>query len=132
MGIKYETIESGELFKWEEPGKRIEGVLVSYEFRKDTGKGPGNIYEVKTKNGTISFFAPFILHKKLKDVTMPSIVDITMTEISKTKTGNDLKLFDVKYAPATEANCKLLGIELIKKDQVEDEPFGSFGDQPDK
>jgi hypothetical protein len=122
--IKFETIESGDLFKWDEVGKNVSGILLNYQFRPDTGKGPGNIYEVKTKNGTVSFFAPFILHKKLRDVACPSIVEITMTEVSKTKTGNDLKLFDVKVAPATEANCKLLGIELVKKEEV----GSDFGD----
>ena len=48
-----------------------------------------------------------------------------MTEVGKTKTGNDLKMFDVKVASATEANCKLLGIELVKKEDVGD---GDFGD----
>lgn len=129
MGINYEKVEGGELFKFDTVGKSLEGVLINYKFQKDTGKGPGNVYEVKVKNGVQAFFAPFMLHKKLKDLMMPSIVSIEMTEVSKTKTGNDLKLFEVKTAPATEANCKALGIELVKKETVdEDGGFGKFGE----
>lgn len=121
MSISYEKVEGGELFKWDEEGKHLEGVLINYEARPDTGKGPGRLYEVKTAKGTISFFAPVILHKKLKDLPRPSIVDITLSEISKTKIGNTLKLFEVKTAPATDENLKLIGIEIKKTVSGEDD-----------
>jgi hypothetical protein len=124
-GIKYETVEGGELFKWDKVGNKIEGVLVNYESRPDTGKGLGHIYEVKTKNGTISFFAPSILHKKLRDVAIPSVVNIHYIKEDKTKVGNTLKMFEVGYAPATEANAKLVGVELMKK-VADDNGFGDF------
>lgn len=119
MGIEYETVVGGDLFKWDNEGKQLEGVLMSYTHKRDTGKGPGHVYEVKTNKGTVAFFAPFLLNKQLKDLPIPSIVDITLSEIGQTKTGNTLKIFTVKHAPATEENLKLLGIE-IRKQEVED------------
>lgn len=124
MSIKYETVVGGELFKWDVEGKKIEGVLMNYTHKKDTGKGPGHVYEVKTKDGTVAFFAPFLLNKQLTDLPIPSIVDITLSEIGETKTGNTLKIFTVKHAPVTDENLKLLGVEIRKRTIGEGEEEG--------
>lgn len=117
MSIKYNDVVGGELTKWEDEngktivGKTVEGVLINYE-KKATAKGEGNIYEVRTKNGVLAFFAPMLLHKKLQNVPVGSIVLIKLTEESKTNSGNTLKHFDVKFAAATKENLASLGIEV--------------------
>ena len=117
--IKFDKVQDGELFKFDEVGKVIKGVLVDFH-TQETNKGDGNVYEVKTKEGTVAFFAPTMLHKKLKTVTIPSIVEITYKELTQTKAGNDLKLFDVGVAPASEENMKLLGISIPTEEVGED------------
>lgn len=114
--INYEDVVDGELVKFE-PGKEgmvINGLLLSYRPQRDTGKGPGHVYEVKTTKGTAAFFAPSLLHKKLQAIAIGSIVKITFTSITQTKNGNTLKNFSVQHAPATDANLKALGIEILK------------------
>ena len=111
--VNYEEVVDGELFKWEKEGATLEGLLQSYSPRKDTGKGPGHLYEVKTKSGVAAFFAPSLLHKKLSGIPVGSIVKITFTKITKTANGNTLKNFTVGHAKATEANLKALGITIL-------------------
>jgi len=112
--INYDNVVDGELTKFEQPGIVIEGILQSYKAQRDTGKGPGNVYEVRTKQGVAAFFAPTLLHKKLSTVAIGSIVKVTYVSQTKTANGNTLKNFDVKHAPATEDNLKALGIEILK------------------
>ena len=112
--VKYETIEDGELLKWDKVGIKLEGVLVSYRLQK-TSKGDGNVYEIKTKDGIIPFFAPSLLHKKFQAVPIGNVVSVTFTKITKTGGGNDLKHFDVGHAEPTEANLKSVGVEMLKK-----------------
>ena len=104
-----EAVQDGELYKFEKEGQIIEGLLKSYMQRPDTGKGIGNVYELKNKDGVVAFFAPTLLHKKLKE-RVGQIVKITFTKTSKTKIGNTLKEFEVLPAPATPDNLKALGI----------------------
>lgn len=111
--INYEEVLDGELTKFEQEGMVIEGVLQTYR-EQNTSKGLGNVYEVKTKNGVAAFFAPSLLHKKLSGIVKGSIVKITYLNKTKTAGGNDLKHFDVKFAPATEENLKRIGIEMYK------------------
>lgn len=117
--INYEEVVDGELTKFEQEGMTIEGVLQSYK-EQNTSKGIGNVYEVKTKNGVAAFFAPSLLHKKLSGIAKGSIVKITYLNTSKTAGGNTLKHFDVKFAPATEANLKAIGIEMFKDVTLDD------------
>lgn len=119
--ISYDEVVDGELFKWEKEGTILEGILQSYSPRKDTGKGPGHLYEVKTNKGVAAFFAPTLLHKKLAGVPIGSIVKITFTKISKTANGNTLKNFTVGHAKATEANLKSLGITILVDVEAEKE-----------
>lgn len=112
--INYEDVIDGELVKFEAPGLVIEGILQSYRAQRDMGKGPGHVYEVKTKAGVAAFFAPSLLHKKLSSIQVGSIVKITYVSQTKTANGNTLKNFDVKHAPANEVNLKALGIEILK------------------
>lgn len=111
--INYDEVVDGELFKWEKEGTVLEGLLQSYNPRKDTGKGPGHLYEVKTNKGVAAFFAPTLLHKKLAGIPVGSIVKITFSKLSKTANGNTLKNFTVGHAKATEANLKALGITIL-------------------
>src|SRR3990167_6955052 len=104
-----EAVQDGELYKFEKEGQIIEGLLKSYMQRPDTGKGIGNVYELKNKDGVVAFFAPTLLHKKLKE-RVGQIVKITFTKTSKTKIGNTIKEFEVLPAPATPDNLKALGI----------------------
>lgn len=112
--INYNEVIDGELVKFEVKGKTIEGLLQSYRAQRDTGKGPGHVYEIKTTEGVAAFFAPSLLHKKLSSIAIGSIVKIVFTDITKTANGNTLKHFDVKHAPATEANLKMLGLDVLK------------------
>lgn len=116
--IKYDNVVDGELFKFDTVGVSLEGVLLSYNFRKDTGKGVGNIYEVKTKNGVAAFFAPSLLHKKLSGIPLGSVVKITYDKLSKTANGNSLKQFTVGHTAATDAVLNALGISIVPKDTI--------------
>lgn len=114
-----EEIVDGELVKFE-PGKEgllITGILQSYRPQRDTGKGPGHVYEVKTNKGVAAFFAPSLLHKKLQSVAIGSVVKVTFVSITQTKNGNTLKNFKVTTFPATEANLKALGLEALSGGQ---------------
>lgn len=115
--INWNSIPDGELTKWDVEGKTIEGVLINKKEQPNTGKGPGHIYEVQTKDGIATFFAPTILHQKLERLPIPTAVRIKLAKIDKTKTGNTLKLFNVDHAPADENTLKMMGIELFKKDE---------------
>jgi hypothetical protein len=119
--INYEEVVDGELFKWEKEGTVLEGLLQSYSPRKDTGKGPGHLYEVKTSKGVAAFFAPTLLHKKLAGIKLGSIVKITFTKISKTANGNTLKNFTVGHAKADDATLNALGLSLLKSDDIDPE-----------
>lgn len=112
--INYEEVLDGELVKFDKEGMVIEGILQSYRPQRDTGKGPGHVYEVKTKRGVAAFFAPSLLHKKLAAIAIGSIVKITFTKVTKTANGNTLKNFNVQHAPASEANLKAVGIDILK------------------
>lgn len=116
--IKFNTVEDGELLKWEKPGTKVVGILKSYTPRT-TNMGEGHVYEVQTKDGIVPFFAPSLLHKKLQNVSVGSVVSIEYTKKTKTGGGTDLKHFDVGWAKPTEANLKAAGVEVFE--QVEDE-----------
>lgn len=110
-----EEIVDGELVKFE-PGKEgltLSGILQSYRPQRDTGKGEGHVYEVKTNKGVAAFFAPSLLHKKLQSVAIGSIVKVVFESITKTKNGNTLKNFKVTTFPATESNLKALGLDKL-------------------
>jgi len=126
--INYEDVIDGELVKFEKEGMVIEGLLQSYRAQRDTGKGPGHVYEVKTAAGVAAFFAPSLLHKKLSTIKIGSIVKITYVKQTKTANGNTLKNFDVKHAEANEANLKALGIEILDtvEDDKKDDDFGGM------
>lgn len=128
--VDYKDVVGGELTKWEDEngkatiGKVIEGVLINYE-KKNTSKGVGHLYEVRTSAGVLAFFAPMLLNKKLQNVPVGSVVRIELTEESKTNSGNTLKHFDVKYAAATPENLASVGVELsgasVEDEELEDE-----------
>lgn len=105
-----EDVVSGDLLKWEKKGTSVKGILVSYE-QRTTNKGDAHVYEVETKDGTVPFFAPTDLHKKLKGVPKGWAVIIEQGETTKTQTGNDFKNFNVKKGEANEANLKLVDME---------------------
>lgn len=115
--IKFTTVADGELYKWTEPGQKVEGLLQSYK-NQSTSKGEGHVYEVKTKEGVVAFFAPSLLHQKLQTIPTGRVVSIEYLKEEKTNTGNTIKRFNVGHAEATEANLKVLGIEVFEK--VED------------
>lgn len=108
--IEFDNVPDGELYKWENPGQIITGVLKSYKAQPDRGKGPGNVYEVLCKEGMYTFFAPSLLHKKLQNVTIGDIVQIKYESVSKTNTGNTLKNFSVGRKSATPEVLEKLGI----------------------
>lgn len=111
----FNKVMDGELFKWEKEGTSLMGLLQRYDEKRDTGKGVGHIYEVKTSQGVAAFFAPSLLQKKLSTIPLGSIVKITFTAITKTSSGNTLKNFDVGFIKKGEAmyetKLKELGIE---------------------
>lgn len=104
-----DQVKEGELQKWDEEGTKVEGILLSYE-SKTTGKGEGNVYEVKTAAGIVPFFAPQLLHKKLKNVPTGNVVSITYVKKTKTGTGNDLKHFEVAQGAPTAENLASVGL----------------------
>lgn len=111
----FNKVMDGELFKWDKAGASLMGRLQAYNEKKDTGKGVGHVYEVKTKDGVAAFFAPSLLQKKLSSIPMNSIVKITYVSETKTAVGNTLKNFDVGFIKQGEAmydsKLKELGIE---------------------
>ena len=128
MPIKYDQIQDGELLKWDKEGVNIEGVLLSYRTQK-TSMGMGNVYEVKTKDGIVPFFATMLIHKKLQSVAIGNVVSITYTKMTKTGGGTDLKHFDVGQASPTEANLKAVGVEMLKP--VGDDKGDEFENVPE-
>ena len=118
--IDYTTIEDGELLKWEKTGIKIEGQLVNYNEQRDTGKGIGHVYEVKTKDSIVPFFAPSLLHKKLRNIKLGDVVRIKFVKVTKTGSGNDLKHFDVGHADPTDANLAAVGIVVLKNVEGDD------------
>lgn len=116
--INFNTVEDGQLLKWENVGTKLVGILKSYTSRP-TRMGEGHIYEVQTKDGITPFFAPSLLHKKLQNVSVGYIVSIEYTKKTKTGSNTDLKHFNVGWAKPSEANLKAMGIELFSA--VEDE-----------
>lgn len=120
-----ETVKDGELLKWETVGKKVVGVLKSYTPRK-TAMGEGNIYEVKTKDCVVPFFAPSLLHKKLQDISIGNIVSIEYVKKTKTGGGTDLKHFEVSHGKPTPERLKALGFEMT------DEKVGDELDDFDK
>ena len=116
MSIQFTVVQDGELLKFndEVKGKKFVGFLESLEERPDTGKGPCHIYKMKMKEGTVAFFAPSLLHKKLES-HVGEIVEITYVGEGKTKIGNTIKNFSVGSAPASEENLKAIGISIFKK-----------------
>lgn len=113
--ISWNNVPDGELFKWNTVGAKVEGALISRKVQNNPGKAPGHVYEVQTKNGIVTFFAPSLLHKKLEKLALPTAVRITYEKESKTKTGNTLKEFKVDFAPATPETLKMMGIELLNQ-----------------
>lgn len=112
--VKFDKVEDGELLKWETVGTKVVGVLNTYRAQK-TAMGEGHVYEVKTKDGIVPFFAPTLLHKKLQSVAIGNIVNIEYLKKTKTGAGTDLKHFDVGVAKPTEANLKAIGVEMFDK-----------------
>lgn len=116
-------VETGELYKFEKPSDKVDvqGVLKSYK-EQPSANGIGHVYEVRTKNGVVPFFAPTILHDKLEgDKNIGNVVQITYTELGKTNSGNDLKLFKVLKGEATEENLKLVDLEVEMEEVDEKE-----------
>lgn len=131
--IKFNKIEDGELLKWEAVGTKLIGVLQTYRAQK-TAMGEGHVYEVKTKEGIVPFFAPTLLHKKLQAVNIGDIVNIEYTKKTKTGAGTDLKHFEVGTASPSEANLKAIGVEMFKavSDDGVNEDDLPFNDGEDK
>lgn len=111
--VKFDKVEDGELFKWETPGAKVVGVLQNYRAQK-TAMGEGHVYEVRTKDAVVPFFAPTLLHKKLSGIAIGNIVNIEYTKKTKTGAGTDLKHFEVGVAKPTEANLKAIGVTLFE------------------
>lgn len=115
-----EAVKDGELFKWETVGSKVVGVLKSYTNRR-TQMGDGHIYEIRTKDGVIPFFAPMLLHKKMQDVPTGNIVSIEYTKKTKTQGGTDLKHFDVAHGKPTPERLKAIGLEMLDEKVGEDD-----------
>lgn len=110
----WDTAESGSFIKFEEVGAEVSGLVVGYE-KKDTAKGPANDYSIITKTGKQSFYAPKDLHDKLSGCIIKYglgkfVVKATFKEKTKTASGNDFKIFDVKHKAADEKAFIELGI----------------------
>lgn len=110
--LDLEQVKDGELLKWETIGTEVVGILKSYTPRK-TAMGDGNIYEVKTKEGVVPFFATMLLHKKLRDVPIGNVVKIKYIKKTKTGGGTDLKHFEVSQGKATPERLAAMGIEMF-------------------
>lgn len=112
--VEFNKIEDGQLLKWENVGVKLVGILQTYRPQK-TAMGDGHVYEVKTKDGLVPFFAPTLLHRKLQNVAIGNIVSIEYVKKTKTGAGTDLKHYEVAFAAPTEANLKTLGLEIFDK-----------------
>lgn len=112
--IKFNKVQDGELLKWDTPGVKLVGVLNSYKEQK-TAMGQGHVYEVRTKDGMVPFFAPSLLHKKLQGIAIGNIVEIEYTKKTKTGAGTDLKHFEVGFVNSSPENLRSIGIEMFEK-----------------
>ena len=127
LDLDLTPVKDGELIKWDKAGMEILGVLKAYRVQK-TPKGDGNLYEVTIKGGTVAFFAPTDLHRKLSGIPVGHIVKVVYDGEVKTNSGNDMKKFSVASGKAEPAKLAALGIELLepvgeKKPEVEEDPF---------
>lgn len=109
MSEGFQEVLAGELVKFEEVGTKVEGQLTNYKTQK-TPKGEGNVYEVRTSKGVVSFFAPKLLHDKLQTIKIGRLVKIGYEGMKKGNTGNEYKVFTVSSAEANAANLALVGL----------------------
>lgn len=121
-----DEVQDGELLAWDTIGTRVAGVLVDHTSRP-SNKGPGECYNVKTKDGVVAFFATVLLQKKLKDKAMGTVVDITYTELTKTNDKNDLKHFKVLAGPATAENLASVGLSADMMESTGEDGDPDFG-----
>lgn len=114
MTINFNKIKDGELLKWDKVGVELIGVYFSYR-EQNTANGVGHVYEIKTSDGLVPFFAPTLLHRKLQSIAQGNIVSIKYTKEGKTVAGNSLKHFDVGWVEPNEANMKEIGLEFMNE-----------------
>lgn len=116
----YES-NAGDLYKWENPGQKETGILVSHR-EVQTNLGPGNRYEMQTKNGTITFFGTSSLHDELKKLPADGsmIVEIELTETKKSRFPNPFKVFKVRATRKTDAKIAALGITVFGDESSEE------------
>ncbi len=110
-----EEVTSGGIIKFETLGQKVVGILIEHKSGVKTSQGEADMYTIKTKDGEVSFFASTILHQKLEKVAIGNVVVVEYTDDKKTNSGRKLKNFSVKSAPATEANLKVLGLEVLSE-----------------
>lgn len=109
-----EVAESGSFIKFDEIGAGFTGLVIEYAV-KQTGKGPANEYKVITKDGVRTFYAPKDVHDKLSGFIIryglgKLVSRVTFKEATKTKSGNDFKIFEVTAKEATPELLAQLGI----------------------
>lgn len=111
------------LHKWEKEGTVLKGIKIGHEQRQTT-KGPAQVYEIETPDGTVTTFAPTDLHKKLKNVPNGWCVILEQGKTERTQSGNDFKNFIVKKGEANEKNLKEVGMEGWNANSMSEEGGG--------
>ena len=91
-----------ETIKWgDEPGKVVEGRLLSVELNQTTSQGLNNVYRLEDENGHIlTVFGSTVLNRKLQSCNVGDWVIITFVEtMPGTKAGRTIKMFKVERIP---------------------------------
>lgn len=112
----------GELFKFEEVGTELTGLLIGKK-RGKTQLGDADFYSILTKNGEVTFVPTKALGEDLaKYVRMYGIgkviLNITLTDLKKGAYASPFKVFRVRAALATEARLAAHGIPTFDQEST--------------
>ena len=114
----------GELYKWEEVGQKVTGVLVNKRVVK-TKLGEMFLYDINTKDGELAVPATKSLRETMKKYPANGsmIVEIEFTEEKEGNYPNPFKVFTVRSAKVSEERLTALGIDMLAGGEEEDDEF---------
>jgi hypothetical protein len=87
----------GEIANFDTKGDTCRGVLLSSFSYKDNFENNRTGYRVRTDDGLVIVFERGDLARKMQEVPEGSMVKITYKGMIKTKKGNNMHNFEVKY-----------------------------------
>ena len=89
---KWESVEP-ELWKPEEEGDQVEGVLLNKE--EGVGVNESKLYQLETKDGIKNVWGSTVLDNRMKLVNVGDYIKIRFDGFVKNKKGQDTKIFGI-------------------------------------